>query len=228
MQKTHNYVYIVTNLTDDKQYVGDHSTNNIDDGYLGSGLYLKRAIKKHGKENFKKEILEFFPIKKNSFDNQEKFIIKYNTLSPNGYNISPKGGLGVNKCHSEETMQKLRNHKSKEHKQNISYSKQGEKNPMYGKHMTEKTKQQIIKSNMLRVGEKNPMYGKHRSEEIKEKLKIINTGKKLSDEHKRHISESHEGKFYITNEIITKQLKKDNNIPEGWKLGRKKNNKTPL
>jgi len=60
-----NFVYITTNLLNGKQYVGDHSTYNQDDGYLGSGRpYFSNAIKVYGKENFKREILEFFSTKK--------------------------------------------------------------------------------------------------------------------------------------------------------------------
>ena len=33
-----------------------HATNNLEDDYLGSGTYLRRSVKKHGKESFKKEI----------------------------------------------------------------------------------------------------------------------------------------------------------------------------
>lgn len=36
-----------------------HATNNLEDDYLGSGTYLRRSVKKHGKESFKKEILEY-------------------------------------------------------------------------------------------------------------------------------------------------------------------------
>jgi hypothetical protein len=52
-------VYETTNLINSKKYRGIHQTTKLDDGYLGSGLALKRAVKKHGKENFKREILEY-------------------------------------------------------------------------------------------------------------------------------------------------------------------------
>jgi len=70
-----HFVYITTNLINGKQYVGDHSTNDLNDGYLGSGRpYLQRALRQYGKQNFKKEILEVFPSKKEAFNAQEKYI----------------------------------------------------------------------------------------------------------------------------------------------------------
>lgn len=59
-QKKYHFVYKTTNVINNKYYVGMHSTDDLDDGYIGSGKYLWRSIRKYGKENFICEILEFF------------------------------------------------------------------------------------------------------------------------------------------------------------------------
>lgn len=54
--RTH-IIYLTTNLINGKIYVGQHTTDNINDGYLGSGRRLLKAIKKYGKENFTRVVL---------------------------------------------------------------------------------------------------------------------------------------------------------------------------
>ncbi len=56
----YHYLYKTTNMINGKYYVGMHSTSNLEDGYLGSGKRLRYAINKYGKENFNKEVLQFF------------------------------------------------------------------------------------------------------------------------------------------------------------------------
>ena len=50
-------LYEIINLVNGKTYIGQHITKNVNDGYMGSGRAIVRAVKKYGKENFKKEIL---------------------------------------------------------------------------------------------------------------------------------------------------------------------------
>lgn len=58
--KTYLLLYKTTCIITNKFYFGIHSTNNIDDTYLGSGLILKRSIKKYGTANHTREILKIF------------------------------------------------------------------------------------------------------------------------------------------------------------------------
>ena len=54
---TYYLIYKTENKINGKIYIGKHITNTIGDNYLGSGIYLLNAIKKYGKENFKKRYI---------------------------------------------------------------------------------------------------------------------------------------------------------------------------
>ena len=85
-----HYVYCTTNLISFRKYVGSHS-GKIDDCYLGSGVHLKKAIRKYGKENFKKEILWEGP--KEYMREMETYWCQYFDVSNNKlfYNCSSVG-----------------------------------------------------------------------------------------------------------------------------------------
>ena len=58
-EKNIHYIYKTTCDVTGKWYVGMHSTNNLEDGYLGSGDRLRYSIRKYGKDKHTKEILEY-------------------------------------------------------------------------------------------------------------------------------------------------------------------------
>ena len=56
-EKQHHLLYKITNKINGKYYIGVHSTDSIDDGYMGSGKLIKRAVEHYGPENFVREIV---------------------------------------------------------------------------------------------------------------------------------------------------------------------------
>lgn len=59
-RRKYHYIYKTTCLVTGKYYIGMHSTDDLNDGYLGSGKRLWYSINKHGKENHVCEILEHY------------------------------------------------------------------------------------------------------------------------------------------------------------------------
>lgn len=110
--ENYHFVYKTTNLLNNKIYVGQHLQQETSafDGYIGSGKLLKQAVKKNGKENFIREVIEFCT----SATINEREIYWINALSATnaviGYNLSV-GGTGFNRIGfitSESTKEKLR------------------------------------------------------------------------------------------------------------------------
>ena len=74
------YIYMTTNLVNGKKYIGKQK-GEINDSYLGSGTLLLRAIKKYGKENFKKDILYISKNEKENSIKEREFIKYYNAVN---------------------------------------------------------------------------------------------------------------------------------------------------
>jgi uncharacterized Zn-finger protein len=86
-------IYCTTDNTNGKKYLGKHITNNLNDDYLGSGIYFSRALKKHHKENFSKEILYVFDNEIQMNDKEIELINEDIVNSENYYNLA-LGGQG--------------------------------------------------------------------------------------------------------------------------------------
>lgn len=88
-------LYQITNLVNRKIYIGAHE-GTPDDNYLGSGVGIHRAIKKYGRDNFRKDILatvdtEAFLYKLEAAVVNENFVSRRDTYNLNvGGNRPPK------------------------------------------------------------------------------------------------------------------------------------------
>jgi group I intron endonuclease len=89
------YIYKTRNIVNGKQYVG--MSTKMDDNYLGSGKLIKDAIKKYGKENFEKTVLEYCDDFNTLCEREIYWIDYYGAAdSEEFYNIA-KGGNGGNR-----------------------------------------------------------------------------------------------------------------------------------
>lgn len=90
-----NYIiYKLTNQINGKIYIGKHVTENINDGYFGSGYYLSRSVKKYGKENFKKEILFVFDNEEDMNAKEKELVNLEFVLRTDTYNLVLGGNGG--------------------------------------------------------------------------------------------------------------------------------------
>lgn len=120
----YHFVYKTTNLINGKWYIGKHSTSNLDDGYLGSSKHLKSAIKKYGKQNFKREIICFCDSEQDAYIKEAELVTMEVVKNPMTYNKMP-GGEGKQKRFTDE---EIREHKRKWREDNPDYFRMWRKN----------------------------------------------------------------------------------------------------
>jgi len=209
MEKQYNYFYKIENTLNGKFYYGVHATDNLDDGYLGSGKRIGYAVKKYGKENFKKENLIFFETFSQALDYEAEIVNEVLLLDPSCYNLKC-GGKGGNNGMGDGW-----------------YSENGRKvltkawqDPIIRKAKIESLKNSVILAHKRGVYTYGQTFkGKHHTEETKKLIGSINKIKQSGSGNSQY------GKCWITNEVENKSIYRGDNIPSGWKLGRKMNKK---
>lgn len=167
-------IYITTNLLNGKQYIGRDSLNR--NHYLGSGIFLKQAIVKYGKENFKKEILEQLPINATIKDliQREYFWLDFYkvTESDKFYNISKRSG-GFSRGDKHKLESKIKNSNSQKLKMTEEFKL--DRNPSWRITVSENNKGRNPWNKGKKVG--SEIY-KNRKPKCKlsdeDKIKIIN------------------------------------------------------
>lgn len=87
-------VYRTVNLVNGKVYVGQHATKNPNDSYIGSGSWLRQAVKKYGRESFKKEVLFVFDNPEEMAAKEAEIVTQEFVDREDTYNLVPGGHLG--------------------------------------------------------------------------------------------------------------------------------------
>jgi group I intron endonuclease len=176
MSNTYGYIYKTTNLVNGKSHIGQHKSVDWDYNYIGSGVLLKRAIKKYGIENF-----SCFPLMWAwNKDELNKLEIEYIAHYRPEYNIA-KGGEGFTGSHSDKTRMKMsetRKNMSDETKKKMSEARKGiklsdetkKKMSETHKNMSDETRKKMSEYHKLLRGEKAPYFGFSHSEESKKKM----------------------------------------------------------
>lgn len=230
-----HYVYKITNLVNGKMYIGKRSCKkDIEkDKYIGSGKLLKRAVKKNGIENFKKEILVVCNTEEEAF-NEERRIIKElkATESEEYYNIA-EGGNGFTsdevkkRWENEEYRNKIRETTKKlwenpEFREKIKEVNSNRNPANKGLKLSEDVKYKIgIMSKQHWKKEeyrKKVTEGIRKSWENEERRKITRErmlgeknhfyGRKHTEETKKKLSEFHKGNKYSLGKKHTEETKR--------------------
>jgi hypothetical protein len=206
-------IYKITHKNSGKEYIGMHQTENLNDDYMGSGKYLKRAIEKYGLNEFEKEILHVFDNAEEMKKKEKELVTEEYVSRTDTYNICEGGTGGFGYLNKKYwTKEKV----LKRNRTNIK------------KANTKEARKKALET-VRRNGSKIGFAAFSKEKHLKSILNGVpkRTGIKRSEETKKKMSESASGKnnsqygtMWITDGTNSKKIKKDLTIPEGWYKGR--------
>jgi hypothetical protein len=201
-------IYKITNKLDGKIYIGKHQTKDLNDGYMGSGKILKRAIDKHGLENFTKEILFQFDNEADMNSKEAELVTKEFVKEDANYNLCPGGNGGWGYINSTPEIYTQRNIKNLEKAMSSEARLKASKNTDYSKLGFSVADKKTLREFARRGSDK--WKGSRHTDSSKEKMSKAQSG----------ALNSQSGTMWITNGKENKKIKKDSIIPVDWYRGR--------
>lgn len=156
LKMIYHILYKTVNVETDEFYVGIHSTEDLNDGYLGSGTLLEENIKNYGIEKFKREIL-YYGNNRLDIEQNENQLLASLVQNNKCLNLIVDGSKGWYKISSEEKKNYIRN--------KISYSLKGNKNrAMWIKKNPEIHRTRCKKAAKIRLDKQTPLYERKQKE----------------------------------------------------------------
>lgn len=210
------YLYQITNLVNNKIYVGVHTTKYMNDGYMGSGTVIKSAIEKYGIDNFRKDILETFENAEAMYAREKEVVTEEFLSREDVYNLRRGGGggfdyinrLGLN--HNEASGRHpntVKNYFTKEAGRRQYLTNKENKKGIYSPDFINPfTDSQIQKENARKAWSDSARLKR----DITKKRNQCSIGP----------NNSQYGTMWITDGITNRKIKKNGILPEGWYKGR--------
>lgn len=142
--RQYHFIYKTTCLTTRKYYIGMHSTDDMNDGYLGSGRRLKNSLRKYGTHNHVREIIEQLDTREKLSDRETEIVSEDLLRDELCMNIS-LGGYGGFQEHTSETKEKMRQAKlgKKQSSEFIALRSEGMKGHTVSESAREKIRQSV-------------------------------------------------------------------------------------
>ena len=199
-------IYKITNIINNKFYIGKHQTKNLNDGYMGSGKLIKAAIKKYGIQNFTKEILFIFDNELDMNLKEKELVV----LSEESYNICEggKGGFNyINRNLLQNTEHAIEVRRKNGANTLRKLSERNRADPEF----YDKWYKKVLESSKNRVGS---FTGKKHSEHTKKIMSEKASYNMAGNKNHRYNT------MWITNGTDSKNIKKTEAIPYGWFKGR--------
>ena len=236
------YIYLITDTLHNKQYVGQRRGYKLDENYYGSGRIIQDLIKKYGTTIFEREIIDYASSQEELSQKEVEYIEKYNTLYPNGYNLTLRLQAidpYERSCkHSEEfkrnMSKRLKNMwKNEEYKEKmINISKENWKKEDYRKRIIECSKESwsnkeirekridaihksITEETCKKISDK--LKERWKDETYSQKHKSIMKNIRDSEEYRKKLSKAAKGKRWWNNGINEIFCY---NCPDGFVAGR--------